>query len=236
MVKMVLKDLYARRWEALKSNLFHAVMCMLYLLVVFNPYAVEMESVKRMVSVTQFFMLFLMLLFQSMYPNNLGTTMFLVPIEREDKRKYLYTAFGVKVAAITLIHGICNGMLVAFGKMLWWQAILLVLCLSLWSLVAGISNFKFGDSIPPTGEQTMKGSDYRALLAYIISVFLFLALAFWEGIEKDWEITLIILLVILQILVCAWTLKKDFHSCIEQGITYEVVKKRSQKQRGKRRG
>ena len=79
--------------------------------------------------------------------------------------------------------------------------------------------------------QEMKGSDYRVILSYVVSTFLFLTLAFWEGIEKEWEFVLIIILVILQILVCVWTLKKDFKYSIEQGITYEVLKKKNQKQR-----
>ena len=233
MVGMVLKDFYARRREALKGSLFHAVMSVLYILFLFNPYAAtDMEFSKRMVSATQFFMLFLMLLLHAMYPNNLGNAMFLLPIEQEDKRKYLYTTYGIKVAVLTLIHGSCNIILIALGKMVWWQAVLLVFCLSLWSLVTGISNFKFGDFMP----QEMKGSDYRVILSYVVSTFLFLTLAFWEGIEKEWEFVLIIILVILQILVCVWTLKKDFKYSIEQGITYEVVKKKNQKQRGKQHG
>ena len=149
MVGMVLKDFYARRREALKGSLFHAVMSVLYILFLFNPYAAtDMEFSKRMVSATQFFMLFLMLLLHAMYPNNLGNAMFLLPIEQEDKRKYLYTTYGIKVAVLTLIHGSCNIILIALGKMVWWQAVLLVFCLSLWSLVTGISNFKFGDFMP----------------------------------------------------------------------------------------
>lgn len=236
MVGMVLKDFYARRREALKGSLFHAVMSVLYIAFICNPYATDMELTKRVIGTTQFILLFLMLLLHAMYPNNLTNTMFLVPIEEKDKKRYLYTAYGVKVAGITIIHVIYNSVLVCMGKMILWQAILLVSTLFWWSLVTGISHFKFGDSLPVAESQAMSGNAWRILWSYIISAFLFLALAFGEGIEKEWEIALIVLLVILQIFVCIWTLKKDFHFCIEEGINYEVVKKKNQKQRGKQHG
>ena len=238
MVKMVLKDFYARRWEALKSSLFHAIMSFIYIIFLCNPYAGagEMTLTERIVNGIQLFMLFLMMLIHAMYPNNLSSVMFFVPIEQKDRKMYLYTAYGIKVIGSTVIHGICNSILVFMGQMVWWRAILLVVSLLLWNLVAGIGNFKFGDQMLQPYLDKMKSYDYRMVFSYFLFLVCFEVVICVDGTEQTGDLVLIVALVILQILVCIWTLKKDFHFYMEQGITYEVVKKRNQKQRGKQHG
>ena len=223
MIKMVVADFYAQRKEALKKSCGNVVLTSTYLMMWFYAFYIKAGMEERLINTSQFLVLFLVLLLHAMYPNNLATAMFLIPACEEERKNYLYTAYGVKLVLITGIHTICNSLLVAFGKMIWWQAILLVLVLLLWSMVVGMSNYRFADPLLHMNRGKVEYNGYRLWISYIVSAFCFFVLLATDGkeITLGWEFVVISVLVIAEFLLCFWNIKKDFHAHMEQGMNYE---------------
>lgn len=222
MIKMVLADFYAQRKEALKKSCGNVVLSTTYLMMWFYSFW-HMGMEKRLINITQFLVLFLVLLLHAMYPNNLATAMFLIPVSEKERKNYLYTAYGVKLVLTTGIHIICNSLLVALGKMIWWQAILLVLVLLLWSMVVGMSNYRFADPLLHMNRGKVEDNGFRRWISYIVSAFGFFVLLATDGKEImfGWEFVLIAILVIVEFLLCFWNIKKDLHTHMERGTNYE---------------
>lgn len=224
MVRMVLADLWSVRKEGIKKSLTYAILCTAYFSCLIASW-INWEGWQKGVTwfIESLLFAFMMML-HNLYPNQIKQALFLSPMTREDRKQYLYILFAIKLVLVCGLQGIISVAFVHFGRMFWWQGILLVLCFGLWTAVMGLGNYARNGITLYEERKRMYLNTVRMDLCHCVSGFLCLILLGIEGEEMLWEKILIAGLVLLQIFLCGGILKKEFAYYIARGMDYERTK------------
>ena len=229
MVKMVMMDFYSRRKQAVKKV---GIQCLHWLpMVIAIINMLRDEDNKLLISEVMIILIQIMFLgvteiIHEMYPNYLPSGMCLIPFNREEKKKYLWTSFWLKVGITSGLHFLFNLVIVILGNVVWWKAILLVSCLLIFNILSGL---RFQNPAGTMEENLKKASLLEAFLV-VLSVTNYALLIFFS-IEKNELGTSAIFLWIMGIsiaiqMICA---VKSFSKCpeyMEAGSTVENLWKK----------
>lgn len=141
MVKMVMMDFYSRRKQAIKKVGIWWLHWLPMVIAIINLLRDEDEKLlmsEVVIILIQTMFLGVTEIIHDMYPNYLPSGMCFIPFNQEEKKKYLWTSFWVKVGITSGMHLLFNLVIVVLGIVVWWKAILLVSCLLVYSVLAGI--------------------------------------------------------------------------------------------------
>lgn len=166
--------------------------------------------------VIQFLMIPIVMCLHAMYPNRLSKPMYMAPLEKEEKQKYLFTALWMKVISITVLQCGINVFLVLAGWLPVINGVLITISLFLFNLTIGFQTNSFET-----------GWDALVMLMFMINYIVLVFMG--DAPMKYWEIIIVCITFMLQVLVCVTNIKKQYKSSMEKAMDYEktyIIKKK----------
>lgn len=219
MIKMVLNDWIAGRKEAwnmaLKNN-DGFVLSFFANAMLWGGWLSLGENVSweyRLLDLCEAVLFTIVVLLSQMYPNRLSKPMLLAPIEQEEKKRYLFTAFWLKQAIAIVPH------LFLLGAGLWrkdWNLENAVLIFSvgfLWNVIMSLQNTKMGGTSP-----LFQVTWWICAINWMISLS-----AAATPFEARWECILRTVLYVIQMVMCIVLIKKEGKTYMEKAVNYELV-------------
>lgn len=227
MVKMVLQDFYSTKWSVLRKNMANAVIYMCGIISV-----VHWLFAGKSISTGQEWLASIQLLFlvwgkilHLCFPNSLVEPMYLIPMNGEEKKKYLYTRFWVKQYLISVPHMIYNFWLITTDKIPAWKASYIVVCLFACGVQQGFSvRIDLGQV---KKEYLNDGKEVLFLFATLIMYFLLVRTEFQEMFL--WEKSIFVIAFLAQIILFPWILKRVGIK-LEAGTDFQTWKSIRQKE------
>lgn len=222
MVKMVLHD-WISGWRQAWKELWKANgvgVSMLFVLSGAGSWTGsyrEFSVFGKIALMIQLLMIPIVIFFHSMYPNRLSKPMYMAPLERKEKKKYLYTALKIKVISTTILQCVINIFLVGMGWLPVVNAVLITISMFLFHLTIG-----FQTHFIETGWDVFVFLMF--LMNYIVIVWM------GDAPMNRWEIILACIAFSIQLLVCAVNIKKQYKNSMEKALDYErtyVIKKKN---------
>ena len=166
--------------------------------------------------IIQLLMMTIVLCLHTMYPNRLSRPMYMAPLGKEEKQKYLFTALWIKVISVTVLHCAVNIFFVLAGWLPVINAVLITISLFLFNLTIGFLTNSFET-----------GWDGMVLLMFMVNYIVLIFMG--DAPMKYWEIIIVCITFMLQVLVCMTNIKKQYKSSMEKALDYEktyVIKKK----------
>lgn len=213
MVKMVLRDCMAGHKEAWKrvwgsNNIF------LVLEIVFLGGTMRESQSTLQYNVLywcEIFLLMFQILISVMYPNRLAKPMFLVPLEDEDKKKYLFTIFGLKLGIFSVMHIIVTGIRVWTECITIQNAIIFFGVVTLLNIILGLQNTGIDET----------SLNYKITFGVcLFNCFISMETgANWQW----WECILMSVCYITQILLCVRLIREEWTISMRKAMNYELV-------------
>ena len=140
----------------------------------------------------------------------------MAPLGKEEKQKYLFTALWIKVISVTVLHCAVNIFFVLAGWLPVINAVLITISLILFNLTIGFLTNSFET-----------GWDGMVLLMFMVNYIVLIFMG--DAPMKYWEIIIVCITFMLQVLVCMTNIKKQYKSSMEKALDYEktyVIKKK----------
>ena len=136
--------------------------------------------------------------------------MHMAPLKREEKQKYLVTALKIKVISITILQCVINTFFVLAGWMSVMSAVFSVISLLL---------FSFAISFQTNYFETRW--DIMDLFIFLTNYFAVICMT--DASMKGGKIVFSCVMLVLQLLICIITVKKQYKSSMEKALDYERV-------------
>lgn len=224
MIKMVLQDFYSTRKQAFRDAWNHAgisLMGLAYLIMVASNLLGNEELTWFVASAgVDVLVAWIMILLHAMYPNRLSKPMFLVPIDKKQKKEYLKTAYMVKICMISAVYLVIRFAILNFWHTEIVHGILSAVSLSLWSMVLGLENFH-GQFAVWTEDNNL-GEHKAEACARWISIFVYIVvLHLVELMETNIQLIAGGGSVVFQAIICIYIVKKEYVSQMEQALGWE---------------
>lgn len=220
MVKMVLKDWISGRrqaWKELwkKEGVGAQIIIASSGGVSWTGIYREFSIFGKIALIIQILMIPIVICLHTMYPNRLSKPMYMAPLEKEEKQKYLFTAFMIKVVSITVLQCGISLFLVLAGWLPVINGVLIPISLFLFNLTIGFQTNSFET-----------GWDLLVLVMFLIN---YIGLVFTGDAPMEyWEVIISCITFTLQTLACVGNIKKQYKSSMEKALDYEriyVIKK-----------
>lgn len=225
MIKMVIQDFYSTRNQAFREGWNKSAISWIGVWFGFNLMfnicgnGDEWNMSAEIVLITEVLVLWCTFLLHAMYPNHLGKFMFLIPVDKDEKKEYLKTAYLLKGLTMSGVQILAMFIFVIRGQMLLGYAVLSVISLFMLNLIIGLENF-YGQFHLITLEGSI--GTYKTewcVQGFSVVVFAFLI----NGGIGSQSIVMCIVGVIIQALLCLWVLGKRYREQMEQGLDWEQV-------------
>lgn len=219
MIKMILKDFYLRKGEAFRQAWSKSWISIVMIITAQSCIFADRENTGTCWIYCSF-LLFFTLLIHTMYPGKMPETMYLIPTDRKEREDYLSHVFGVKVVGILLVQLVAESILVFSGTWSWWQSILHITSVTVWSGVLGVTQSqRMTDPLVIHGKEGV-----RIMLIHVLSWFFWLCLSFTDiKTAKSWEIIFLFIIYFIQMIMGMSLIKKRFPTMLEEGTDYEKI-------------
>lgn len=231
MVKLVIKDFYVRRAEAFKEVVQEEQGVALFSVLAGCVVSIANHGLTTGLLESLCYLFLPTICFiTSMYGNRLPKPMFLVPLETQQKRDYLYTAFWLKVSGLFALQFAISCIEAMCGIMTWWQAVLWLYAGTLWTAMRGVTvnreRIRTGEKVSGNGTKEMFGN-ICSLFNCAIPLFM------GDGRQETWEIAMILVMFSIQSVLCFYIIIKEFHPMMELAVDYEEFYCRNLQEGGK---
>lgn len=213
MVKMVLKDWIGGRKEAFLEAWKSGGYVLMIILIQGVTISGNMTGFKWQESIPlscETSVMLVMLWLHYMYPNKLAKTMFFLPLEEKEKKRYLITGYFIKIVIVTLLHITVTGIIFALNKISAAGGAFVIASLLLCNISMGLYNGGKGE--------TMEN------LILIISIFMYTVFLGIGKTPMELREKIVLLLCLgIQGFVCLYGVKKRFYRSIEKAVNYEMI-------------
>ena len=221
MVKMVLQDFYSMKWSVLRKNMANAViyMCGISSLMSWLFVGKKLSLEQECLAAIQFLFLIWGTVIHFCFPNSLSKPMYLIPMNKKEKKQYLYTGFWVKQSLISVPHIVYNFYLIAMDKISVWKGIFIVL-----SLYALGVQYGFAVAIDVGRVKKEYLNDGKEVLFVLASLGMYLLLVRTQFQEMFlWEKSIFVVFLLPQLILYPWILKR-VKIKVEAGMDYQMWK------------
>ena len=221
MVKMVLHD-WRSGWKQAWKELWIGKTVGFNLLVACSEFGSwagiyrDFPKCGKIALIIQHFMIPIVIFFHAMYPNRLSRPMYMAPLEKKEKKKYLFTALKIKVISITILQCGINFFLTGAGWLPVISAVFITVSMFLFNLT-----ISFQTNFIETGWDVMVFIMF--LINYIVIVWM------GDAPMESWEIILACITFGFQLIACVANIKKQYKNSMEKALDYErayVIRKK----------
>ncbi len=221
MIWMVLKDFSSGKWDALKKNKFNLMIYGGSAITILNALLKGKEVIEeqKWIALVQILFFIWSIVVYLSFLNRLSTPMFLVPLTKGEKERYLRTSYALKFFLVSGPHLVYNLGLVLLGRLVWWKGAAIVISLFFLGVEQGISTRI--DLGHVKEEYLNDGKEVIFLLLSAVSYFISVRIEFQK--MDIWEEIVLCLAFLGQIMLLPWIIKRHKVK-MKAGMDYEMWK------------
>lgn len=228
MIKMVLQDFFSTRKQAFREgwkNAGHSWMGVWFVISFIVNIWTDEEEVNMSVGIfltVEFLVFWCAFLMHAMYPNRLTKLMFLVPVDKEEKKEYLKIAYLFKGLTASGVQILVMLIFVLQEQILPEYALLSVFSFFMLHLIEGLENF-YGQFHLITRDGSIGSYKMEWCVRWFSSIVFVFLIVSGTGILWRESLTVCIIGIIIQTMLCICVVAKRYKEQMENALEWEKI-------------